>query len=137
MAAPGTPETGALWITMIAAADYSAKRYFIVVRTANKKCTLSAAGTTKTELAVGVIQDVGAAAGAGDSLQVCVFGPCWAYAGATVTAGQILASDASGEAIRCDADATISFGWAMESAVNGDIFPVFVTGPNAQGVDLI
>jgi len=137
MAAPGVPLTGGIIITRIAAADYSAKRYFIVVATASNKVTVSGAGTTKTNLAIGVIQDVGAAAGAGDSLQICILGPCWVSAGGTITAGQIIASDASGEAVRCDADATIGFGYALESAVDGDIFPMVVTGPNAQGVDLI
>lgn len=128
-----TAPNGGLLITRKAAADYSAKLYYIVVGTAANKVTLSGAGG----LSIGVIQDVGAKAGAGDTLDVCVQGPCLVIAGGTITAGQIVASDAAGKAVRCDADGTIGFGYALESAVSGDIFPMFVTGPSAQGVDLI
>jgi hypothetical protein len=121
---------------MHATADYITKRYYIVIAATGNYCTLSAASTLKTMLPIGVIQDAGAG-GIGAATSVCILGECLVISGGDITVGQLIASDANGAAVRADTDATIAFGWAMETAASGDIFHMFVTGPNSQGVDLI
>jgi hypothetical protein len=84
--------------------------------------------TASTDLALGIINNKPAAA-AGADVEVVMLGECKAVAGGTITAGQFVVSDGNGELIAAPVTGStvaIAVGRALESAVDNDIFRVFV-----------
>lgn len=77
-----------------AAADYTAKKGFVVSGANTGVMTLTANATT---VPVGIIVDPGT--GASTKLSVCTFGSCDGSIGSATTFDDLLASDAAGELI--------------------------------------
>lgn len=133
-------EATSFQMTLVAAADLSAKQYYAVKIDSNGQAALAAAG----EPAVGILQNKPIA---GQSATVWAFGPrSKAVAGGTIAAGALVASDANGKFVTAttgktntsDAGAAADpligsnvLGVAVTSAVSGDIFTVVLCGLGA------
>lgn len=122
-------------ITLVAAADLSAKQYCHIKVDSNGKAAVAAAG----EFAIGILQNN---PGAGQAATVAYSGVSKVLAGGTVAAGATVKSDSNGKAADAmEANTNTSdaggvtdplvgshvSGIALESAVAGDIFPVLLT----------
>lgn len=79
-----------------------------------------------TDQAVGIITKGGDT----ETLQseVCVHGECLAKAGGTITAGQMVTPHTDSTVVASAGSGCTEFGVALESAVAGDFFKVFVLG---------
>lgn len=111
--------------TFEAGGDLSAGQFKFVVLSADGQIDLAGDGAA----AVGVLLNEPAAAGR--AATVVVSGRTIVEAGASVTAGDAVASDANGDAITA-ATADIAMGYALEDAVDGQIFAIeLITGGNA------
>jgi hypothetical protein len=133
-------EATSFQMTLVAAADLSAKQYFAVKIDSNGQAALAGAG----EPAVGILQNKPTA---GQSATVWTFGPrSKALAGGTIAAGALVAADSSGKFVTATtgktntsdagaaADPLIAsnvLGIACTSAVSGDIFTVVLCGLGA------
>jgi hypothetical protein len=127
-------------MTLVAAADLSAKQYYAVKIDSNGLAALAAAG----EPAVGILQNKPTA---GQSATIWTFGPrTKAVAGGTIAAGALVASDANGKLVTATtgkvntsdagaaADPLIAsnvLGIAATAAVSGDVFTVVLCGLGA------
>src|SRR5574343_819102 len=127
-------------LSLVAAADLSAKQYYAVKIDSAGKVAVAGAG----ELAIGILQNKPAA---GEAANVWTFGPVSkAFAGGTIAAGAAVAADSNGKLVTATAgkvntsDAGASadpliasnvIGVAVTSAVSGDIFAVALIGAGA------
>lgn len=126
-------------ITLIAAADLSAKQFYAVKIDNTGKAALAGAG----EMACGILQNKPAS---GEAATIAVFGTTKAQAGGTVTAGDVVKADAAGKIVVASKGTTNTsdagagsdpllgsnvLGIAQESAVDGDVFPVLITHSGA------
>lgn len=109
-------------ITLIAAADLSAKQYYAVKVDSAGKGALAGAG----ERAAGILQNVPES---GKSGTVMVFGISKAVYGATVAAGAALMVNASGQLITATAGNFI-VGTALEAGAVNEVHNVLLQ-PNA------
>lgn len=101
--------------TYLAAADLSAKQYFIVNANSSDRINIAGAGGQ----AVGVLQDDPAAAGR--AACVAVSGVSKVVAGGTCTAGSFAASDSAGKAVNA-ASGDIAIGkFRSGTSTAGDI----------------
>jgi len=111
--------------SVIAGADLSAKQFYCVKLNTSGQMVLSGAG----ENALGILQDKPASFQVG---AVCCLGKSMAVYGASVTAGQNLASDASGKLVPATgSDAVVAV--AAESGSSGDICSVYVVSRATSG----
>jgi hypothetical protein len=122
---PGTQET------LIAASDLSAKQYTFVLVDANGKAATPGAGGE----VYGVIQNKPKAT---QAATVMVDGISKVIAGGTVTAGDLVTSDANGKAVRAAGlvSANSQAGVALESGILNDVIAVqlFHLGQRPQSV---
>jgi len=84
--------------------------------------------TAATDLAIGVLNSKPYAAAAKDA-EVIVAGECKVKAGGTISAGQFIVADASGQAVAVTLGTTttnVAVGRALEDAVSGDIFRALI-----------
>lgn len=114
-------------VTIPANADLSAKQYFFG-KVSNSSGIGQVAVCGDGEAAIGVIQNDPSSQG--DATTVGISGISKVSAGGTITAGNYVASDASGEAVVA-ATGDIIAGIALESGVDGDIIPVLLDGRHA------
>lgn len=126
-------EEGLRSISIPANADLSTKQYFFVKLT-NSSGVGQAAVTGDGESAIGVLQNKPDAAG--EVATVGVRGVSKVMAGGTITAGNPVASDANGEAVVA-ATGDIVLGTAINSAIDGDTFPVLLDSRNAVANNII
>ena len=99
------------------------------------------AAAAATDLLIGVVDiaqnDDGNAVAEGDPVDVILSGIAEVEAGGTITRGAWVTSDADGHAIAAapanDTNMQV-IGRAMASAVDGDIFPLFVLPGQIQGI---
>jgi hypothetical protein len=111
--------------SVIAGSDLSAKQFYCVKLNASGQMVISGAG----ENALGILQDKPASGQVG---AVCCLGKSMAIYGASVTAGQNLASDASGKLVPATgSDAVVAV--AAESGSSGDICSVYVVSRATSG----
>jgi hypothetical protein len=83
-----------------------------------------------TDQAVGICTKGGTAAEA--QTEVCIFGECSAVAGGTVTKGQMVTPHTDSTVVATAGSGCTEFGVALEDAVAGDWFKVFVYGGHKQ-----
>lgn len=114
-------------ISLIAAADLSAKQYYAVKVDSNGKAALAGAG----ENAIGILQDTPAADKVGN---VMTLGVSKAVYGATVTAGQNLSADANGKLIPTAGSAAV-IAVALESGSANEIHSVLLVTRTATGTN--
>ena len=114
-------------ISMPANADLSTKQYFFV-RGTNSSGVLRASLAGDGEFALGVLQNKPSAAG--DVARIAVSGIAKVEAGGSVTAGDPVACDASGNAVTASSG-DVSLGIAMISADDGDLVEVLLDARNA------
>jgi hypothetical protein len=110
-------------ISLVAAADLSAKQYYFIKIDSAGKAALAGAG----EFAIGTLSNKPAA---GDIANVAVGGVVKAFSAGTIAAGVVIAADAAGKAKAAVAGATTSsnaIGVTLESSVAGDIVAVLLT----------
>lgn len=112
-------------ITLIAAADLSAKQFYAVKIDNNGKAVLAGAG----ENAVGILQNTPTA---GNVAEVMTLGVSKAVYGATVTGGQNLSADANGKLIPT-AGSAAAIAVALESGSANEIHPVLLVTRTATG----
>lgn len=106
-----------------ASADLSTKQFFFV----NEGATGIALNTTSGGIVHGVLQNKPSAAGR--SANVAVYGVTKVVAGAAITKGANVMSDAAGKAITATATDYLR-GIALEAAAaDGDIISVLLLGP--------
>ncbi|NMC09524.1 MAG: hypothetical protein GYA39_00875 [Methanothrix sp.] len=111
--------------SVIAGIDLSAKQFYCVKLNASGQMILSGAG----ENALGILQDKPTSGQVG---AVCCLGKSMAIYGASVTAGQNLASDASGKLVPATgSDAVVAV--AAESGSDGEICSVYVVSRATSG----
>jgi hypothetical protein len=118
-------ERNVIAISVPAAADLSARQHRLVKVDTSGRAAL--ADGTATPL-IGVLGDKGGTA-AGLAAQVQIAGVVKVYAGASVTAGDLVTSDGAGCGITCAANATGShvIGKALETAqASANLFEVLI-----------
>jgi hypothetical protein len=101
-----------LTIPMAAAADYSAKQWYLVTASANNTATLCSAAT---DAAVGVLQN-GGETGAG--LSVAIAGHSKVKLGDVVSAGALVGPDTSGRAVTITAGSSTT-AYAIGRCISG------------------
>lgn len=126
-------------VSLLAAADLSAKQFYAVKVDSNGKAAVAGAG----EHAVGVVQNDPTS---GQAATVRIGGVTKAKAGGSITAGDRVAADASGTFVAATlakvntsdggaaSDPVIAsnvFGVALEGASSGEIFAVLITHSGA------
>jgi len=104
----------------LAAADLSAKQYFGVKLSSSSGYAVC---TTAGEQATGILQNDPES---GEHCSVMLLGLSKASAGGTISYMDPLTVDASSEIVKADEATDFVIGFAMESAVDGDIFQMFV-----------
>ena len=114
-------ENSLLSISLPAAADLSAAQYKIVHINSSGQAALSNA----TSLGVGVLQNKPTAAGRIATVAHAGITKC--VAGAAITAGVRVTSDANGNAIAAATAGDAVIGFAVTGAASGDVFPVLLT----------
>ena len=112
--------------TYVAGEDLSAAQFKFVTLEADGEIDIAdAAG----ERALGVLQNQPAA---GKAATVCMTGKVMVVAGAAVTAGDEIQTDASGDAIPALAGDVV-MGYALEDAVDGQVFAMeLIQGGNVK-----
>lgn len=114
-------EIPVLDISLDASTDLSAKQFFFIETSSSSEAALSGAG----EVVTGVLQNKPDAAG--KSASVRVYGVSKVTAGAAITAGAEVSSDANGKAATSTTGDYI-VGIALEAAAaDGDIIAVLIT----------
>lgn len=92
------------------------------------------AGAASTDCLVGVFQH--ATTSAGDEVRVMFTGISLVKAGGSITRGQPITSDASGQGVAASPAAGVNayiIGMALASAASGDLFPVLLSPGRIQG----
>lgn len=112
-------EESVVSITIEAGGDLSAGQYKFVTLASDGQVDLTASAGGA---ALGVLQNAPAAAG--EPAQVAIAGRVKVTAGGTFTAGDKIQSDASGDAIGGVTTADHALGYALESAVAGDVVAI-------------
>jgi hypothetical protein len=106
-------------ISLVAAADLSAKQYhFVQVDTAGK-----AALSGATALTLGVLQNKPASGQVGT---VCVDGVTKVVIAATLSAGSRVRSDANGQAVAASVAGNAVAGILLEGGVANDVVPMLI-----------
>jgi hypothetical protein len=108
------------WGSLVAAADLSAKQYYIVDVDTAGKAALCGAG----EVPFGSLQNKPEA---GYVAEVQVYGVAKVVAGAIVAVGASVTSDANGKAVTATTGDNVLGTALVASAADGDIIPVFIT----------
>lgn len=104
--------------TEVAAADLSAKQFFAMKYTSSGVNIATAAG----EPILGILQNKPVSGAVAD---VCTLGVCKAVAGAAITKGAKLMTDANGRVITAATTGSTIIGWALEAAgASGDIITI-------------
>ncbi|MFQ5629815.1 MAG: capsid cement protein [bacterium] len=103
-------------LTIPASTDLSTKQYFLVKLAADEQ---AATPGTKGEKVIGV--QLNKPDAENKSTKVQIDGVGVVYAGATISTGNYLVTDAAGEAIQADAAGQHVFGMALHDAVDGDL----------------
>lgn len=126
-------------VSLVAAADLSAKQYYAVKVDSNGKAALAGAG----EFVAGILQNKPVA---GQAANIAWGGVTKAFAGGNITAGNKVAADANGKFVAASeavvntsdagaaADPSIGsnvIGVALTSASTGDVFAVLLTNSGA------
>lgn len=106
-------------ITLVAAADLSAKQYRVVKIDSNGKAAMPDAD----DLGIGILQNN---PGSGQPATVGYGGVSKALAGGTIAAGARVTSDANGALIAASTAGDAVVGVAITGAASGDIFPVLI-----------
>jgi hypothetical protein len=106
-------------ITLVAAADLSAKQYRVVKIDSNGKAAMSDAD----DLGIGILQNN---PGSGQPATVGYSGVSKALAGGTIAAGARVTSDANGALIAASSAGDAVVGVAVTGAASGDLFPVLI-----------
>lgn len=106
-------------ISLVAAADFTAKQFRVVKIDSAGKAALSGASDTNS---IGVLQDK---VPAGTAATVAVAGITKAVAGATITAGAALTADANAAVIAATTGKQI-IGHALSGGSAGDLIPVLL-----------
>lgn len=112
---------------LTAAADLSAKQYFALKVDSSGNLAVAGAG----QRSIMVLQN---APESGDACEAMIDGVTKASAGGTITAGDPVAVDSAGEFVKA-LDNDYQIGVALASAVDGDVFPLWLTG--GQGLSEI
>lgn len=108
---------------LVAAADLTTKQYQFVKITAAKTVNIA---TTKGEGVLGILQNK---PNTGEAAEVMIIGRSKCKAGAAVTAGSKVITDANGKGIATDAVDQYLVGWAEDApAALNEIFTVILTG---------
>lgn len=81
-----------------------------------------AVGSANTDKIIGVV--LSAVSTAEDLVEVVIAGGASALAGETIAAGKSVVCDANGDAVQSNADGDWAIGYAMDAAVDGDIFGI-------------
>lgn len=92
------------------------------------------AGAASTDLLVGVFQH--ATSAAGEEVRVMLTGVALVKAGGSITRGNPITADASGQGVAAAPAAGVNanvIGPALASAVSGDMFPVLLSPGRIQG----
>jgi len=111
-------QNNALDLSIPASGDLSTKQYrFITIDGSG-----NAAVSTRGALSVGVLQDAPAATGRPGKVRIV--GATKVVAGGTVTAGQAIVADANGAAVNASSADNAYMGFALASAVSGDVFAI-------------
>ena len=100
-------------ISLIAAADYSAKQYYFMTATTGGKCTLAGAN----EKVIGVLQNKPES---GEVAIVRVAGTSKVYMGETLTAGEVVTSTAAGDAEQVDGAGEYACGIMLDDAADNN-----------------
>lgn len=104
-------------ITLLAAADLSAKQYrFVTIDSSG-----NAAVSTRGALSCGVLQNKPSASGRAATIRVVGGTTTKVVLGGTVTAGQVAVSDANGAAVTASSADNAYMGFFLESGVSGGI----------------
>lgn len=109
-------------ISIPANADLSTKQYFFV-KVTNSSGTGRAALAGAGERVLGVLQNKPSAAGDAASVAAKKGGITKVYAGGSITAGNEVTPDASGEAVVAGTGDIVA-GVALNSAVDGDVVEI-------------
>ena len=107
--------------TFKAAADYSAKKYYIMKVSASNVVTLASAAT---DALVGILMNEPESGANADVKMRSAAGTGRVIAGGTVAVGALVTTDSAGKAIATTTDGDEVLGRAMEAAVSGDIFEI-------------
>ena len=119
-------EEALVGVNITAGADLSAPAKLYTIGKLNASGGLISASVAG-ETVVGVLQGTGKV---GDPIKVGVAGVSKVKAGAAITAGARVSTDANGAAITAIATHKI-LGFALATAAPGDIIPVLLTAPGA------
>lgn len=108
--------------TFVAAADLSAKQFYIVkLDSSSNGVALSAAAT---DTSIGVLQNTPAS---GEAATVRFLGTSKVVAGAAITKGAYVTADSSGKGAATTTDRDNAIGIALEAAAaDGDIFEIML-----------
>lgn len=111
---------------------------YTIVKFGSDDLTVSPAAAA-TDSLLGVANELGLSAAdvaAGATLDVIVAGVAEIAAGASITRGALVTSDANGKAVAAAPSAGVNnriLGIALKSAASGDIIPVFLSPGSTQG----
>ena len=109
------------------ATDLSSSQYMGVKLSAAKTVAI---GDANGDLAIGVLQNK-PTSGMAAKVFTQSGGICKVYAGAAITYGAVLTTNASGHLVTTTTDTDIAFGYALESAgAAGDIIEMLFVGPH-------
>ena len=111
--------------TFVSSADHSGKDGYAMKYSGGVLAVCSAI----TDRPIGICTKGGTVAEA--VTEVCMFGECSAIAGGTITAGQFVGSHTDSTLVASAESSNAEIGIALESAVAGDWFNVFVI-PNVN-----
>lgn len=116
--------------TYTAHANYASTGQYLAVKahTDDGEVILCAAAG---EAILGILQNAPAS---GAEAEVCTYGECTAKAGGTVTAGDRLAIDASGQVVTASGNAQV-IGWAVADIASGATGTIFVAPVGMYSVD--
>lgn len=106
-------------ISLVAAADLSAKQYHVVKVDNTGKAAVSGASDLNS---IGVLQGKSIA---GEAATVAVYGVTKAAAGGNITAGAAVTSDANGKVVTAGAGKQI-IGHALVGGASGDVISVLL-----------
>lgn len=103
----------------VAAADYTAKQYYLVYVSAAGVVTLSGAGAVNA----GVLLNK---PDTGEAADVFMLGYGEVLLGGTVAAGKPFKSDANGKAVLADTDKDHTSGYTITGGVSGDVVKALI-----------
>ena len=110
-------------LTKKAGADFSTTGQYLIVKKGTNEGEVALATSATAEVLLGVLQNKPKQ---NEAALVRMLGTSKVVAGGTVTDGQYVTSNGSGQAIATTTDKNAVIGIAMESAVVNDIFEIFL-----------